>query len=157
MIQTAAFPHDVPWDDSKALVTTGDAFEAMVRQLSEARIRVFDHETSGLAWWQHSESCGLALACHDSGTSTGWRCWYVPYRHRTGEVQLELSRIAPTFAHLFAEPHVTWIAHNFRFDEHMNRREGWYINGSRYDTLTAARLYNENISLELKRRAQSDR
>ena len=153
MYQQAAFGHDIPWDDRKTLVTTGEQFEAMLRQVRAANVRVFDHETSGLAWFQHARSCGLALGVFDA---QGVRAWYVPYRHQTHEPQLDIERISPAFRELFAEPHVLWIAHNLKFDEHINRCEGWTINGGRYCTQTAARLYNENQLTALKKRAHLD-
>lgn len=153
MYQQAAFAYDVPWDDRKTLVTTGEQFESMLRQLHEQPLRIFDHETSGLEWWKHAQSCGLGLGIFDS---QGVRSWYVPYRHLTGEQQLDINRISPAIRQLFSEQHVTWIAHHLKFDEHFNRKEGWFIAGKRYCTQMGARLYNENLPIALKKRAQLD-
>ncbi len=152
-MQTTAFGYPVPQDPRKELVTTGDQFERMYRQLEATKLRCFDHETSGLSWWQHAESCGIAFSCLDDH---GIMSWYVPYRHATGERQLELPRIAPSIQRLFADPFADWTAHNLKFDEHMNRREGWHIAGKRYCTQMAARLYDENRLIALKYRAATD-
>ncbi len=155
MPQLSAFRYPVPQDPRKILVTTGDQFEQMMRYLQAHPVRIFDHETSGLAWWQHSESCGLGLGCIDGRGPTPMS-WYVPYRHNTGEPQLDLETIRPAFKNLFADSYATWIAHNFQFDEHMNRKEGWYIAGKRYCTMMAARLMDENRPVALKYRAEND-
>lgn len=154
MPQLSAFGYGVPDDPLKQLVTTGGQFEAMIRQLESKPLRIFDHETSGTAWYKHSRSCGLALGCHNDRGQV--QSWYVPYRHDTGESQLDIERISPTIQRLFADPYATWVAHNFKFDEHFNRKEGWFINGQRYCTQMGARLWNENDPLALKHRAVSD-
>ncbi len=155
MPQLSAFPYPVPQDPRKILVTTGEQFEHMIRYLEAHPVRVFDHETSGLAWWQHAESCGMGFGCMDGRGPTPMS-WYVPYRHNTGEAQLALERISPAIERMFADPYVTWIAHNFQFDEHFNRKEGWHIAGKRYCTMMAARLFDENRPLKLKFRAEHD-
>ncbi len=154
MPQLSAFGYGVPKDPTKQLVTSGPQFEAMVRQLEGKAVRVFDHETTGTAWYKHARSCGLGLGCfNDHGEM---QSWYVPYRHNTGEHQLDIGTISPAIQQLFADPYVTWVAHNFKFDEHFNRKEGWFINGRRYCTQMGARLWNENDPLKLKHRAVSD-
>ncbi len=154
MPQLSAFGYGVPKDPLKQLVTTGEQFEAMIRQLEGKPVRIFDHETTGTAWYKHSVSCGLGLGCFNDRGQV--QAWYVPYRHNTGDVQLDIERISPAIQQQFADPYVTWVAHNFKFDEHFNRKEGWFINGKRYCTQMGARLWNENEKLALKNRAQSD-
>ena len=158
MYQIAAFPYRVDWptDGSKSLVTTGEQFEGMLRWLQANQLRIFDHETTGLQWFKDDYSCGLGLGVFDSTSPSGVRSWYVPYRHQTGEGQLDIETIRDPMRRLFAEPDAVWIAHNFKFDEHMNRREGWHIGGRRYCTQMAARLYDENKPVALKKRAYLD-
>jgi DNA polymerase-1 len=151
MFQAAAFPYQVPTDPRKTLVTTSEQFEQMMRQLWDNQVRVFDHETSGLAWWKGSRSCGVGFGVIDQ---EGTRAWYVPYRHLTTEPQLDIKRINLPIKRLFADPHATWVGHHLKFDDHFNRREGWPILGQRYCTQMAGHLRNENMPKKLEKRAE---
>ena len=154
-VQVAAFSYEVPQDPMKQLVTTGEHFEQMMRQLWDNPTRIFDHETSGLRWWMpdRGRSCGIAFGCFEGNRV---KSWYVPTRHLTGEVQLDISLIQQPVQQIFADPYATWIAHHLKYDDHIGRREGWYIGGSRYCTQMAARLYDPNSLVGLKKRAHSD-
>lgn len=150
MHQTAAFPYQVPADPRKTLVTTSEQFEQMMRQLWDNQVRIFDHETSGLAWWKKARSCGVGFGIVDQA---GVRAWYVPHRHLTAESQLDSDRINLPIKRLFADPYATWVGHHLKFDDHFNRREGWYIAGQRYCTQMAGWLRNENMLKKLETRA----
>lgn len=146
--------YESPYPD-KTLVMTGEKFQEMLNFLECSPVTVFDHETSGLEWFKDSKSCGLALGGFDRSTGRA-HSYYVPYRHRTGESQLDLGIIAPVLKRLLADETKTKVAHNLKFDEHFSRREGWQVRGSRYDTMIAARLFDENRPLALKTRAEQD-
>lgn len=146
--------YESPYPD-KSLVMSGGAFNRMLNFLSCSPVVVFDHETSGLEWFKDARSCGLALAGWDKSTGEA-HSFYVPYRHRTGEVQLDISAIGPALKDLLADESRTKVAHNIKFDEHFSRREGWMVGGPRYDTMIAARLFDENRPLALKTRAAQD-
>jgi DNA polymerase I len=145
--------YDSPYPD-KTLVLAGEAFQNMLNFLDCSPVVVFDHETSGLEWFRDSSSCGIALAGFDKHTGKS-HSYYVPYRHRTGEPQLDLAVIGPAFKKILADER-TKIGHNLKFDEHFSRREGWRVCGPRYDTMIAARLFDENRPLALKTRAEQD-
>ena len=146
--------YESPYPD-KSLVLTSDGFQQMLNFLDQSPVTVFDHETSGLRWFQGASSCGLALSGFDRHTSQA-HSYYVPYRHRTGESQLDLAVIGPALKALLGDSSKTKIAHNIKFDEHFSRREGWAVKGLRYDTMIAAKLYDENRLLALKTRADQD-
>ena len=146
--------YESPYPD-KTLVMTGEGFQQMLNFLDRSPVLVFDHETSGLEWFKDASSCGLALAGWDQ-SSGRVHSYYVPYRHRTGEPQLDLSVVGPALSQLLADDRRTKIAHNLKFDEHFSRREGWQVRGPRYDTMIGARLYDENRPLALKTRAFQD-
>ena len=131
----------------KHLVMTGDAFQKMLNFLECSPVTVFDFETSGLEWFNHSEACGLALAGWDQGQIHNF---YVPYRHRTGERQLDIGVIGDALKKLLADERKPKIAHNLTFDEHIARKEGWQVRGARYDTMVGARLFDENRKIGLK-------
>lgn len=137
---------------NKEIVRNGDQFQRMLNFLELSPFVTYDTETSGLAWYRNSSICGLAFA---GWGSNGLRCFYAPIRHRTGEQQLDISIIHSDVKKLLGNDRLK-IAHNFKFDEHMSRKEGWYLNGPRYDTSVAAKLYDENRLIALKYRAVHD-
>lgn len=152
--QVQVFEETPPLRPNMSIVTDGEAFERMHLQCLNAPKLVFDFETSGLDWWGHSEACGIALAVPDSPT---WRCWYVPFRHQVAGPQLVLSpAMHVALGQLLSRPDSLKIAHNLKFDEHFAWKEGWRVCGPRYDTMIAARLYNENDPAALKWRAVHD-
>lgn len=143
-----------PPGSGKEIVQTGEAFEAMVRRLDASPALIFDFETSGTRWFQHARPCGLALGCFDDYGRV--LAWYVPYRHVTSEPQLAAATIHAAVGRLLGNPRTLKIAHNLKFDEHMARTEGWRVEGERYDTMVAAKFYDENRRMGLKERAASD-
>ena len=141
-----------PRPQNKIIVRNGEQFQEMINFLNSSPFLTFDTETSGLAWYKHASICGLALAGECDGDL---KCFYIPVRHRTGESQLNLSMILLDLKNLFNKDTLK-IAHNFKFDLHMIKKEGIVIYGKFYDTLIAAKLYNENDSAALKDRARLD-
>lgn len=134
------------------IVLTGDRFEQMIRFLESSKILVFDTETSGLEWFRESRICGVALA----GTVDGQtHHFYTPFRHCTGEAQLDIERVSPDIRKLLAGPQLK-IGHHLKFDKHMANREGWVVAAPWYDTMIAAKLYDENRYVALKTRAVED-
>jgi DNA polymerase I-like protein with 3'-5' exonuclease and polymerase domains len=134
------------------IVLTGDRFEQMIRFLESSKILVFDTETSGLEWFRESRICGVALA----GTVDGQtHHFYTPFRHCTGEAQLDIERVSPDIRKLLAGPQFK-IGHHLKFDKHMANREGWVVAAPWYDTMIAAKLYDENRYVALKTRAVED-
>lgn len=155
-IQTIAFDDDWNLEDpNKKICITPEDIESMERELRWAKVIAFDFETSGTAWWAHAEPCGVGLGCL---TETGQtRAWYIPYRHQTGEAQWRYEVVKPLLQRILeGTPQAIKLAHNIKFDEHMARREGVQVLGPRYDTMIAARLYDENRSATLKERASTD-
>jgi len=141
---------------NKHLVLDWPTFEKMYDFLAKAPALVFDFETSGLDWFKSARACGIALASWDSKGDL--QSYYVPFRHASGEPgkQLPLDKISPFIFQLLGNPNTLKIAHNMKFDEHIAFCDGWFIGGSRYDTMIAARLYDENRSAALKTRAVED-
>lgn len=139
----------------KTIITTGDAFEQMYQFMLASPVVVFDFETSGLTWFKHACACGIAFGGFDPNNGR-MHYYYVPFRHHTGEEQLQFQAIAPYVNHLLGDENKLKIAHNIKFDEHMARRDGWQVRGPRYDTMIAAHLYDENRRIALKLRAVSD-
>lgn len=151
---TAFSVHDESADPSSSVITTADRFERLMRFLDSRRAMVFDYETSGLAWYRDSESVGAGMAAWDDQGRL-WKA-YVPYRHKTGERQLDFNLVGPAIKRQLEREDLTKIVHNFGFEEHMSRRDGWQIRGPRVDTIIDGRLYNENEVSLLETRAMVD-
>lgn len=111
----------------------------------------FDVETTGLNP-RADRLCGLSITFCD-GIS-----YYVVLQHtmlnKAGVV--ELVRYIPDdqFTHhlqpLFAQPNVTMVAHNAKFDVHFLAQAGIRIFGQLADTMLAAQLIDENREVGLK-------
>lgn len=156
-------PCPVQWDPflsyntgypDKHLVLSGESFQRMQNFLERSPAIAFDFETSGVEWFKHSCACGIAFAGWDS-TDNLIHNFYVPFRHRTGERQLDISMVGPGIKQILENDKLK-LAQHLKFDEHMARREGWKVRGPRYDTMIAARLFDENRRIALKYRAATD-
>jgi len=154
-LQLTAFPTEYPDDPSKQIITTGERFERLIRWLQTRKAIVVDYETSGTAWFKHACIAGIGLASWDDQG----RIWnaYVPVRHRTASSQLSMDVVGPAVKQLLENTDVLKVGHNIKFEDHFSRKEGWRILGPRYDTMVAARLYNDNERfLKLEKRAETD-
>lgn len=150
-VQLTALDYYPAGDDNKRIIRTGEDLERMERHLLSSPFTVFDFETSGVNWFKKARAVGGALATWGPDN----RIWnyYVPFRHKSGEAQLDLSVVSPVFKRILGNPHSIKIAHNIKFDDHFARREEWFLGGYRYDTMVASSLYDENQRLELESRA----
>jgi DNA polymerase-1 len=135
------------------VVRDGETFERAIRELQDQPALTFDFETSGLAWYRHARACGIALGCwHQDGRIQNY---YVPFRHQTGEQQLDINLIGPALKGLLERPTLK-VGHHLKFDYHIAWCEGWYPQGPRYDVMIGAQFYDENRLLALKERAITD-
>jgi DNA polymerase I-like protein with 3'-5' exonuclease and polymerase domains len=122
----------------------------MERELVGQSHLVFDLETSGLAWYRDAKAVGAAFATWDQDGYP--RCWYIPFRHRTGERQVPIDFVLSSVRYLLSRAGLV-IGHNLKFDEHFSHKEGWFIE-NRYDTMVAGALFNENVPLKLETRVE---
>jgi DNA polymerase-1 len=153
-IQTALLNEFSFRDPYKRVITQADDFQTFVNFLVSSKCLVFDYETSGLEYYKHAQAVGIGLASWDN---TGQlHAAYVPFRHATGEQQLDIGIIGPAIKQLLENPETLKIAHNIKFEDHFSRREGWRLQGPRFDTMIAARLYDENRPINLESRAATD-
>lgn len=159
---TELFP--VQWDPflcyetgypDKHLILSGESFQRMLNFLSSSPVIAFDTETSGIEWFKHARACGIGFAGFDPANNNIHK-FYVPFRHDTGERQLDLNVISPGIKAVLGDESKMKIAHHLKFDEHMVRCEGWEVRGPRYDTMIMARLFDENRRIGLEYRAATD-
>jgi len=153
-MQLSAFAtFKVPNDPFKQIIKSGERFEEWLRFLI-GRPLVLDYETSGLNYYQKAVAVGIGLGSWDDQG----RFWssYVPFRHMTGEPQMDIQVVGPGIKSLLECPDTLKIAHNIKFEDHFSRKEGWKLSGRRYDTMIAAHIYDENNFTNLENRAATD-
>ncbi len=77
--------------------------------------------------------------------------FYVPYRHTTGEQQLEPERVFRALKPALENPNIKKVLHNAKFDFHILRKDGIQVRGLLMDTMVAMHVLSENeISYALK-------
>jgi DNA polymerase-1 len=153
-IQARAFDyHARPNDPRRQVVTTLSQFQWMMAVLLQQKSVAFDTETSGTAWYRHARICGYSFTCSPDGAL---QSWYVPFRHQTGELQLDEGLALRGCRDIVQNPNIEKICHNTKFDWHMVRADGIDMLGPRRDTMIEAALADENVPLALKMRAVVD-
>lgn len=95
-------------DTDYELVTTLDRFEFWLSQCREAGVFALDTETTSLVS-RHAELVGISLA-----PAEGKAC-YVPVAHLTGE-QLDITVVLNQVSNLLADPTLTMVGHNLKYD-----------------------------------------
>lgn len=145
-------------DPMRVTVTTPEAFREMLARVQASSVVSLDLETSGLAYWDRpdlgrAKPVGMCLAIPEQDRV---RSWYVPWGHQTLEPQLPFDLVAQALRAIWEDPSKLKPFHNIKFDDHMGRVLGWELQGTRYDTMLAARLYDENRGATLKARAVQD-
>ena len=95
-------------DTDYELVTTLDRFEFWLSQCREAGVFALDTETTSLVS-RHAELVGISLA-----PAEGKAC-YVPVAHLTGE-QLDITVVLNHMSNLLADPTLTMVGHNLKYD-----------------------------------------
>ena len=95
-------------DTDYELVTTLDRFEFWLSQCREAGVFALDTETTSLVS-RHAELVGISLA-----PAEGKAC-YVPVAHLAGE-QLDMTEVLNQVSKLLADPTLTMIGHNLKYD-----------------------------------------
>ncbi len=95
-------------DTDYELVTTLDRFEFWLSQCREAGVFALDTETTSLVS-RHAELVGISLAAADA------RACYVPVAHLSGE-QLNITVVLNRISNLLADPTLTMVGHNLKYD-----------------------------------------
>ena len=90
------------------LVTTLDRFQFWLSQCRKAQVFALDTETTSLVS-RHAELVGISLAPAD-----GKAC-YVPVAHLSGE-QLDITVVLNHMSNLLADPTLTMVGHNLKYD-----------------------------------------
>lgn len=118
-------PHDY------RCVQDADALSELLAALAAAPTWAFDTETTGLDAW-HARLVGMSFAI------TPGCAWYVPVPDEAAARDLLLARFAP----LFADPRISKIAQNLKFDMTVLRQHGLQIAPPVHDSMLAHYVYD---------------
>lgn len=156
LVETRGFSwYQFKADPRNRVVTSSSQLEEMIRFLDDRPLIAFDFETSGLDWFKKAQAVGLAFTSHVK-SETHERNYYVPFRHLSGQKQLDPAQVLGATKHLFECREKAKVGHNIMFDEHFLRKEGIDLLGPRHDTSVLAHLFDENLPIGLKYRGVHD-
>jgi DNA polymerase I len=120
-------------------VTKKDELSALINELSNKDVICFDTETD-------SSDPILASPVGVSFSYSAGAAWYIPVNVDGALPSKEVwSMLKP----LFESPGKTWIAHNFKYDYIILKKEGIDIKGKAFDTMVAAYLLDVNQKLKM--------
>lgn len=126
------------------LVTSEEEMEAMMNEFSLVTECGYDTETTGLDKYNDK------IVGHCIYNPLVDKSYYVPFRHITGELQLEVEFVTKAFDVLLTSV-LKKICHNAQYDMHMCINDGLPITGEWHCTQTIAHMFNENeMSFALK-------
>ncbi len=119
------------------VVTDAAELPALAARLREAGQFAFDTETTSTNAVTGA-LVGISLAVG------GKEAWYLPVGHYLAEAQLSVSEVREHLGAVFADPTVTKVAHNAKFDTMAFERAGLPMHGLVFDTMLAAYLLGES-------------
>ncbi|MBU2249659.1 MAG: hypothetical protein KKD77_23125, partial [Gammaproteobacteria bacterium] len=125
-------------------IRTLDELHAVVSEFlsSDPDVLAVDTETEGLLW--HHRMIGMSFSWSDRHN------YYIPFRHTTGEDQLDIASCKPFIDLLLGVSWVRYVFHNYKFDYHKLMKDGFLVKGLAEDTLLAHYVLDENSSHKLK-------
>ena len=130
------------------IATTSEDLDQMVREMRGSDVRGVDFETSGLRYWAGQLPVGYSMGFWDRGP----RAWYVPFDHRTWDVQADPDKAKAAFRDAL-QGATGIVGHNLKFDLKMARAGGWELpkDVPIHDTLIQASLIDEAQSFGLEK------
>ena len=128
------------------LVTNELELARIVQLLEQEELVALDTETTGVDVHGESVTVGISMSLDKADIH-----FYVPYRHTTGEQQLEPERVFKALRPALENPDIKKVLHNAKFDFHILRKDGINVRGLHMDTMVAMHVLSENeISYALK-------
>ena len=118
------------------VITNAADLPALAARLREAGAFAFDTETTSTNPVTGA-LVGISLA------TDGKEAWYLPVGHYLAEEQLSVPEVREHLGPVFADPKVTKVAHNAKFDILAFERAGLALHGLVFDTMLAAYLLGE--------------
>lgn len=128
------------------LVTNELELARIVQLLEQEELVALDTETTGVDVHGKDVTVGISMSLDKADIH-----FYVPYRHTTGEQQLEPERVFRALKPALENPEIKKVLHNAKFDFHILRKDGINVRGLLMDTMVAMHVLSENeISYALK-------
>lgn len=128
------------------LVTNELELARIVQLLEQEELVALDTETTGVDVHGKDLTVGISMSLDKADIH-----FYVPYRHTTGEQQLEPERVFRALKPALENPEIKKVLHNAKFDFHILRKDGINVRGLLMDTMVAMHVLSENeISYALK-------
>ncbi len=118
------------------VVTDEAGLRALAERLREAGTFAFDTETTSVHPVTGS-LVGISIAVD------GKEAWYIPVGHYLAEEQVTVPQVKEHLGPIFADPEITKVAHNAKFDILAFERAGLELHGLIFDTMLAAYLLGE--------------
>ena len=126
-------------DTDYRAVTEIEALSELADELKKENIICFDTETD-------SSDPILANPVGISVSVRPGKAWYIPVNV---EGSLSADQVWSVMKPLFESPGKTWVAHNFKYDYIILKKEGIEISGKAFDTMIAAYLIDANQKLKM--------
>ncbi|MEN8258735.1 MAG: DNA polymerase I [Thermodesulfobacteriota bacterium] len=137
------------------LLTTLQELAKLAEKIAQSPLLVIDTETTSLDPLD-AELVGVSLAISTD------KAWYIPIAHRDDDDkllagQLELAEVIKHLGPLLADPNITTIAHNIKYDLRILAHHGMELTGPLFDTMIASYLLEpgrrshklDDLSLEI--------
>lgn len=145
------------------LIDTRPKWKEVFEELRIKKYLACDTETSGLS---HITSKIIGLSFSFGAEN----CYYIPIRHKklildpatenpkkpkwlevdSDEKQLSMEMLFDDLKEIYEDPDKIYLFHNFKYDGHFLRDEGFNITGIVHDTMLMHNLIDENASSKLK-------
>ena len=119
-------------DGDYRAITTADQLAQLVETLKQQTLIAVDTETVGLG--HTADLCGICLAWK---TGEGV---YIPVRSPEPKDHLDLETVLDALRPVLADPGITKIGHNFKYDWLVLHHAGLTVRGEIFDTMVAAFL-----------------
>ncbi len=127
-------------------VQSDDVLQACAAACRERKQFVFDLETTGIDWADYAVCIGIAVQLATGGI----KVWIIPTNMAYAMRNFTPAEIRENLGDVFADPAISKIGHNVKFDQHhMHNTYGVDTVGITDDTMIAQHLLNENESHRL--------
>ena len=135
-------PQDTPYE-FKLLDNLVDIKNVIEKfNTDDPAILAVDTETTGLKW--SDQIIGLSFSWSDTDN------YYIPFRHDCDDHQMDVNDCRDLLNDLFGHEDKKYVFHNFKFDYHKLKKDGFIIGGEIHDTMLMHYVIDENESHSLK-------
>ncbi len=124
--------------DNYWIVQDGEMLERLERLMADEPITAWDTETTGLDLYNDRiVGWSITLPMHDISA-------YVPFGHTTGQLMVSPDNALHVARRYLEKPSNRTVWHHYKYDGHMFANHGIHVATPWWDTMSAAKLLNEN-------------